>query len=477
MSRKKIKGIAVRKHLDTSTFSKSKGGCRWSLLVAIRGVKKYYPIEPAIYMDPQFWRAQVDPATGKELRGKVIIHTKGNADSRAKERALAAKEEEMEEIVSAILDCGETPTHEVLWRHWGKGASKSINDCYARLLEVREGSWRGGLKGSTARASRMRFQHVATFAGNTPVSAINAEWVRRFHNWLLKEAKRPKPFNSPPGLSANTANGILIVLGAVLNIALEEGHVKENAVTSYRKSKTAIPVRMQPGRSNPLTEDEVAQLQKVWDAGELDGKLKATLQQALVSIYTGFRVSDLAQLSDPQNFIRTGEHLQISSVKTGRQLKILVTKRLAEVLAQREDGSLLLEPITDPDHQSKRLRALLKALGMERGYMVWHDLRKTFVNIMYARTGDLSAISKAVGHTSTTVTEGHYLKASTDHIDRVMSTLDSIGTKRESVSGLEVLNEVAAMVAANPSLRVTPRMAEMLRAHCGMEIGGHLRAV
>jgi hypothetical protein len=96
---------------------------------------------------------------------------------------------------------------------------------------------------------------------------------------------------------------------------------------------------------------------------------------------------------------------------------------------------------------------------------------------MYARTGDLSAVSKAVGHTSVAVTEGHYLKSSSDHIDRVMSSFDTIGNSKAEINGLEVLNEVAAMVAANPGLGVTPRMAELLRKHCGMEVGGHLRAV
>lgn len=98
-------------------------------------------------------------------------------------------------------------------------------------------------------------------------------------------------------------------------------------------------------------------------------------------------------------------------------------------------------------------------------------------NIMYARTGDLSAFFKAVGHASIAMTEGHYLKASNDHIDRVMSSLDEIGSKAETVNGMDVLNEVAAMVAANPALNVTPKMADLLRRHCGMDVGGMMRAV
>lgn len=428
-------------------------------------------------MDPEFWVNQVDPKTGKEMREKTIVHAKGNPNSRVMERLIASKEDEMWGLLTAIMEKGDLPDHTSLWRQWCKSGAVTLTDCFRRFVEVREGSWRDGLKGNTAKVSKIRFSYIEKFAKDVPLTAINVEWVRKLHNWLLKEVERPNSLVPKFGLAQNTCTSTLVLLGAVLNLALEEGHVKENAVIAYKKSKTAISMRMQPGQSNPLTEEEVESLQAVWDAGELQGALKATLQQALVSVYTGFRVSDLAQLSDPTKFARSGEHLQIKSVKSGRQLKILVTKRLEGVLAEQPSGSLLLEPINSTDHQSTRLRRLLKALGMERGAMVWHDLRKTFVNIMYSRTGDLSAISKAVGHASMTVTEGHYLKASNDHIDRVMSSLDSIGMKVVKVNGLDVLNEVAAMVATNPAIRVTPRMAELLRLHCGMEVGGLMRAV
>jgi integrase len=465
MSRKKIKGIIVRRHLDTSTFSKSKGGCRWSIMVALRGVKKYYPLEPALYMDPQYWRAQVDPATGKETREKAIVHTKGNANSRAMERSLIAKEEEMWGMVSELLDKGETPDHDALWRRWVKAETATFSECVKRYILVREAGWRGGLKGSTAIAARSRLAYAERFAKDTPLSAINVDWVRRLHNWLLREAVNPR---NPNGLSQNFCIAVMMLVGGVLSLAQEEGHLKENPVITYKKSKSSIPMRLQSGKANPLSEEEVERLQAAWDGQELEGRLRATLQQALISVYTGYRVSDLAQLGDPARFALHGKHLQIESVKTRKQLKILVTRRLAAVLSPSPGGSLLISPINWPAKQSAYLRKLLKALGMERGQIVWHDLRKTFVNIMYARTGDLSAVSKAVGHASISVTEGHYLKQSNDHIDRVMASLDSIGSKRVAVDGMEVLNEVAAMVSANPAMRVTPRMAELLRVHCGM---------
>jgi integrase len=443
-------------------------------MVALRGVKRYFPIEPALYMDPQFWRAQVDPGTGKETREKSIVHTRGNANSRAMERILIAKEEEMWEMISEVMDKGDTPDHDTLWRKWGKAETATFSDCVKRFMVVREAGWQGGLKGSSAKAARSRLAYAERFAKDTPLSAVNVDWVRRLHNWLLREAENPK---NPNGLSLNYSTAIMVLVGGVLSIAQEEGHLKENPVTAYKKSKSSIPMRVQAGKANPFSEEEVERLQAAWDGMEVEGRLRATLQQALISIYTGFRVSDLAQLADPAKFTLHGNHLQIESVKTRRQLKILVTRRLAAVLAQNADGSLLIRPIKQLSHQSRFLRQLLKSLGMERGPMVWHDLRKTFVNIMYARTGDLSAVSKAVGHASIAVTEGHYLKASNDHIDRVMSSLDEIGASRERVNGIEVLNEVAAMVSANPSLIVTPKMADLLRKHCGMEVGGILRAV
>jgi integrase len=437
-------------------------------MVALRGTKRYYPIEPALYMNPEYWRAQVDPGTGKEMRQKAIIHARGNANSKEMERQIAAKEREMQDLIAAMLDKGETPDHAVLWRQWGKAGAATLTDCYNRYVEVRAGGWRGGLNGSSASAVGARFAYIVQFDKDAPLNALNIEWVRRLHNWLLKEVVRPRSKSGRRGLAHNTASSVLDVLGAILNLAVEEGHMKENPVTAYKKSKSSIQTRKQAGKANPLTEEEVERLQEVWESGDAAGGMRATLQQALVCIYTGLRVSDLAQLSDPSRFVLSGGHLMITTVKTRKTLKLLVTKRLAGVLAAQPDGSLLMKPVRHACHQSTRLRKLLKALGMERGAMVWHDLRKTFVNIMYARTGDLSAVSKAVGHASIAVTEGHYLNQSNDHIDRVMASLDSIGSKRVNVDGMEVLNEVAAMVAGNPAIRVTPRMAELLRVHCGM---------
>jgi integrase len=437
-------------------------------MVALRGTKRYYPIEPALYMNPEYWRAQVDPSTGKEMRQKAIIHARGNTGSKEMERQIAAKEEEMEGLIAGMLEKGETPDHAALWRHWSKAATATLAECYNRYALVRAGVWRGGMQGSTAKAARIRFSYIVQYGKDAPLSALDVEWVRRLHNWLLNEVGRTNSKSGRRGLASNTASSVIDLLGAVLALAAEEGHMKENPVTAYKKSKSSIPTRMQPGRANPFTEDEVERLQAVWEGGELTGGMRAILQQALVCIYTGLRVSDLAQLSDPSRFVLSGGHLMITTIKTGKPLKLLVTKRLAGVLTPQPGGSLLLEPVNGINHQSKRLRKLLKALGMERGLMVWHDLRKTFVNIAYARTGDLSAVSKAVGHASMAVTEGHYLKQSNDHIDRVMASLDSIGSKAAKVDGMEVLNEVAAMMAANPAIRVTPKMAELLRVHCKM---------
>jgi integrase len=477
MIREKFKGFIVRRHLDTSTVSRSKGGCRWSIQVTLRGVKKYYPIEPALYMDPQYWRAQVNPETGRETREKVIVHVKGNANSRAMERAIMAKEEEMRDLIAGLMDKGETPDHGTILRLWARGATATFADCVQRYMEVRAGGWRGGLKGSTAQAARDRLSYAIRFTGDTPLSALNVDWARRLHNWLLNEAQPISRKLARPGLSQNFVTTAMFTVGAVLSLAVEEGHIRENVVAAYKKSKATIPMRLNSGKSNPLSEEEVERLQAAWEGMEVEGRHRETLQQALISIYTGFRVSDLAQLGDPTKFILEGKHLQVVSVKTARPLKVLVTQRLAGVLSGQSGGSLLLRPINHRAPQSGYLRNLLKVLGMERRGIVWHDLRKTFVNIMYARTGDLSAVSKAVGHTSVAVTEGHYLKSSSDHIDRVMSSFDTFGTSKPQVSALEVLQEVAGMVAANPSMRVTPRMAELLRTFCGMEVGGQLRAV
>ena len=443
-------------------------------MVALRGVKKYYPIEPALYMDPQFWRAHIDPTTGKETKEKAIVHAKGNPNSRAMERALALKEEEMRGLIFDLMEKGEIPQHNNLLRLWIKTETVTFADCIQRFFEVREAGWRGGLTGSTAVSAKNRLAYAVRFAKDTPLSAMNVEWVRSLHHWLLRTAKNPR---NGGNLSPNHCTGVMVLVGGVLGLALEDGHIKENPVSSYRKSKSSVPIRVHAGKSNPLSEEEVERLQAAWDGNECEGRLRAILQQALISIYTGFRVSDLALLSDAKKFALHGDHLQIESVKTRRQLKILVTKRLAAVLTKQADGSLLLRPIKRLCRQSAYLRELLKALGMERPDIIWHDLRKTFVNIMYARTGDLSAVSKAVGHTSVAVTEGHYLKASNDHIDRVMSSLDQIGESKAQVNGMEVLNEVAAMVAANPALVVTPKMAELLRKHCGMEVNVMMRAV
>ena len=443
-------------------------------MVSIRGEKKYYPVEPPLYMDPKFWVSQTDPSTGATMREKAIVHAKGNPNSKAAERCLSAKEEEIWSLIGSQLDSGVEPCHATLWRQWGKETGCTLADCLERLCSGRGLSWREGSKGGTAADFRSKFAIIQRFSPNVLVTAINVEWVRSLYAWMLNEAV--PMVGKRKGYAKNTCTMVISVLSILLNQAIEDGYIRENAVTLYKKSKNSASMKIIPAVPHPLSEDDVERLQAVWDAGGLKPLRRYHLQLVLVSVYTGLRWSDLQQLYDPTKFQLTGDHLQLVSKKTQKPLRILVTKRLASVLCKRPDGKLLLGEAKQFNHASKVLRSLLAALGMERK-IVWHDLRKTAVSIMYARTGDLNAVSKAVGHSNVAVTEAHYLKTASSQIDRAMASMDEIGTDRISVSAIDILHEVAAMVTSNPSIRVTPRMADLLRKHCGVETGLMMRAI
>lgn len=469
------KGISAKRRLDTSTYVLAKGGCRWSILVTIRGQKKLYKVEPALYMDPKFWVAQTDPSTGRMLKEKTIFHGKGNPNSRYMERELALAEAKIWDAINAIMKSGSDPTHKLLEAKLKITGHDTFADSCRIYIDSRIHLWDGGKDGGTYKRNKWIVGLLEQFDPSILLAAVDIDWISRFQRWMLEEAPNTLK-KGGRGFAASTVNGILYFLGEIFKEANSDGRMDKNPYLMFLSSKRKIPNRVPEAQA--LNAQEIDRLQTAWSTQEFlitpkpnsrpsvaSNRLHESLQQILICIYSGFRYSELKKLENPDSFKIAESHLSLITKKNKISRTVKVTKRLESVLMMQKKGAVLIGPVPKNDTLNRRLRSILEKLGVPNPKMKLHGMRKTFVSILYAMSGDLNAVSKAVGHRAITTTEKHYLATNTSHVDWVVDKFDSLGAK-QVITSEEILTEVHLMVKENPSLALPPKLATWLELHC-----------
>jgi integrase len=189
-----------------------------------------------------------------------------------------------------------------------------------------------------------------------------------------------------------TANGILKALGSLYAWALLPGrkYVKENI--------TAGIERLEEGEHDPWPE---------WLIEEALADPKIRLPVALL-YYLGQRIGDTVRMG-PQNVVRGV--ISLTQQKTGKQLKIAVHSRLAEIIeADAPKGAMVFllgergKPISAPGLRA-RIQTWAKARGQE---IVPHGLRKNAVNALLEAGCSTAEVSAITGQNLQTIE--HYAK-------------------------------------------------------------------
>lgn len=234
------------------------------------------------------------------------------------------------------------------------------------------------------------------------------------------------------GNKVNTRHNNLRSIRAILYRAMDHGYVDHNANPfDHFKLKTGKANRQRPNSS------EIQLLEEI-DRSQLSTHQKITLDAFLFSLYcAGIRVGDLLQLT-PQNI--TKDLLSYSMDKTGKPRAITLIAKARMILEtyntndrnspifpllKRSDLKMgirdRLNRISSVNASMNRdLKRIASHLGIEKPLSM-HMARHGFSELARKKNIDVYQISKALGHSSLSVTERYLESFDVDTLTETMN--------------------------------------------------------
>ena len=230
-----------------------------------------------------------------------------------------------------------------------------------------------------------------------------------------------------------TANAVLTLLKAALNLAFREGKVASDdawrRVQAFRK--------VQAARVRYLTDEE---------AGRLVNACGDDLRRlVLAALLTGCRYQELATLRPVDVDLDAGV-LNIRATKGGGARSVVLTDEAVEFFRQAATGkatTAILLPRADgaawgKSHQFPPLRAAYEAAKIAPAAS-FHILRHTHASRLAMKGVPMHVIAAQLGHSSVKVTEQHYAHLSPGYVaNTIRAAFGRLGLVPESkVVGLQ----------------------------------------
>lgn len=166
----------------------------------------------------------------------------------------------------------------------------------APTVDEYAGQWLAGLRleASTIQGyTRIVRNHVTPRLGATRLDRLTASTLNAHYRFLEREGRRDGKHRGEP-LSANTVNKVHVVLGAMLDAAIDDGHIAVNVARRRRtvKAPTGKEIRAQRPEVMTWTAAQLAAF-LAWDRDAFEDDL-FTLWHVVA--YTGMRRSEALAL-------------------------------------------------------------------------------------------------------------------------------------------------------------------------------------
>ena len=268
-----------------------------------------------------------------------------------------------------------------------------------------------GVSRSTAENYRTAVRSFVRFNGgrDVPLSALDAETLRRYERWLRGQ-----------GVCPNTSSCYLRSLRAIYNKAAAKRLVKDRVPFKGLFTGNERTVKRSIG-AEEVRRLILSTFSPLCGGGKEKGAVPApgasALDLFLFSFYAmGMPFTDLAHLRKRQ--VKDGV-LTYRRCKTGRQVRVKLEKCMLDILGKyRAEGTDYLFPILYKVKDGKRVEVSypcalsrynrsLKQLARRAGIAVnltSYVARHSWASIAYEQGVDLPVISKALGHTDTKTT-------------------------------------------------------------------------
>ena len=471
----------VHAHLD-SYRRPLDGKSKFSIRVDIGGKKKLYPVDTKgdneLYMDKKYWVNEVCPETGKKLRQKRILHSKGNGDSKKIERVLNAKIAAMEKIISRLADAERAVTHDLLERLWSRKSSMRFSEWAEKWYEGFAKD--RGHKPKTKERYRDLFLGIKKFEdynGIVKVSQISVDWLTQFQTWMYREYEVNEQ-GQMVGMGYSNTNGSRSMrrMGTIIKHAALEGEIFTNVYQEFRDRGHYIATVDTIGSF--LEPDEVERLQTAYDNRELvdmiktktgkiakqGQKLHYRLAMYLFACYTGLRFADLKKVSEGHPDVTISRNtLTVIMDKTGKMVRLKITDKMRSVANLSGEGPVFQTKVVNNSNMNKFLRISCQLLGINK-HITMHGLRRTFATLLLNMGERMKIVSALVGHSSVTTTEKHYAKVADKSLEEAMERFDTAYSQFTKPGVMEFVQDVFRLLQTHPDLKVPRRMAEKIDA-------------
>ncbi|WP_291271807.1 site-specific integrase [Geothrix sp.] len=298
--------------------------------------------------------------------------------------------------------------------------------------------------------------HIIPALGEIPLAKLNK---RKLEDWLSSVAAKPrmktgfgmseatetwakKPTEDQLRARKNTANRILSILKAALNLAL-----RNTKVSSHRAWIHVAPFEsVVKSRVRFLSQEEA---QRLVNACPPD--FKSLVQGALL---TGARYSELARLQ-VRDYNATAGTILIAESKSGKSRQIVLTDEGRSLLDGLCAGKVADAAVFQRDTWKRTLR---KDLGSSWGHsdaatfmevsckaakvgsVRFHELRHTYASMLVNAGCPLVYVAAQLGHADTRMVEKHYGHLAPNALaDAVRKLMPDLGlVKRPKVAGLKI---------------------------------------
>lgn len=293
-----------------------------------------------------------------------------------------------------------------------------------------------GAKG-VAKDRKVADARIAPELGKLDVRRLTAQRLRSWHRGLAvaprlirtkagaeQRATRDVDLDDPEVLRARraTANRVLTVLKAALNLAFHDGHAPNDV--EWRKVKPFKGV--EAARVRYLVPDECRRL-----TAACEPEFGALVRGAIL---TGCRYGELARLRvgdvDPD-----AGTLTVRAAKGNKHRHVVLTAEASGYFRAHLEGlahGALVFPRADgnawkPSQQTRPITEASKAAGIEPP-ATFHVLRHTHGSTLAMAGTPMGVISKQLGHADTRVTERHYAHLAPSYVaDEIRANFRTLG--------------------------------------------------
>lgn len=282
--------------------------------------------------------------------------------------------------------------------------------------------------------------------GKVELSKLTPNRLRLWHHGIVEAParQRGRKTKAPAATDAEqqrrrraTANRVLTVLKAALNLAFHEGHVDSDAawrrVRPFKDADAPIVRYLSP--------PEITRLVNTCAPG-----FRPIVQGAL---FTGCRYGELCRMTVADYNASTGR-VTVRESKGGKPRHPILTEEAAEFFdtitaGRRANEPMFRRPDGEPHKPSDQKRPILAACKAAKinPTISFHILRHTHGSLLAMAGTPMRVIADQLGHADTRMTERHYAHLSPSYVaDTIRANMPNLGiTKPSKVKPLRKRNK------------------------------------